>query len=544
MARPNRSTMPTSQKTDQAIDPVVPIPKNPDNTAVDWNPVRQATDRVIAGFADRQSELTPEKLDPPAPKRNPKPAPASSPEYFTELQLQDCWREHHSRIVRLNIANSLGEKRAIGTLVDSRGWILTSYRAILGATQIRVTQSASSFEQFQNQEAFHDVVRGVLAVDREHDLAVLAINRRFVVNFSDLKRADNDVLAATDHVVQFGLIDDDTPLFVRETQVIGRPAFADLDADAEKYFADVGLNTDSLKWITLSNLQGVVGGAPLLTVEGELVGMCTEQPAAGIGYAVPVAALDPLLKLIETDANTGGGNSPLDLAAWTGSIEQVESPNSNPGTSVDVDSEYRDVSVQLNQIGTQCSQFGWVPTNLEQYRVLQEFSRQLIAINNTIYEIPDDPDLPEATTNLANRATLQEQSEHWTAELKSSLAPQPLPPNQVGDFNRVSAQSLESVDVDLTQLLYYISYVRVRLGAMDSPKRTGGVDTITLDIDQTDEIVMVSFDDRFPPMRPDTLWLAIYAVDDTGQIKFIDSNTDEEHEAHAGQILMVLGPLE
>lgn len=533
-----------SQNPTQVDDPAVSVPTAAEELAVKRNAIRNATEKVMTGFRDAQNGTDLAGLNPPAPKRNPKQPPESNPEFFTQQQLEDCWREHHSRIVRLTIANGLGEKLALGTIVDSRGWILTSLRAIAGATQIRVTQSASSFEQFKTEDRLSDLVRGVLAVDVEHDLAILAINRRFVINFSDLKRSAEDAVADDEHLAQFGLIDEDTPLFLRETQVSGRPAMAGLDADAQKYFANAGLNSNSIVWITHSNALGIVGGAPLLTIDGKLVGMCPEQPAAKVGYAVPVTVLDELLKSIESDAKTDGGNSPLGLSVLNEHFKQIGEPALDPKIGVDVDNPYRDESVKLNQTGDRCSQFGWVPKNLEQYQLLQKFSQRWIAFNNTINGIPDDPDLPAATTNLANRATLQEQADRWAAELKSAFTPQPLPPDQVGDFNRLAAQAIQLANSDESQSDYFIAYVRVRLGAMDSPKPAAGEDTITLDIEQTDDIVIVPFDVLFPPMQPETLWLAIYGANDNRIINFVDPDTNENHEARFGKMAMVLGPLD
>ena len=167
----NSSNMPpddaTARNPDQGAAEADRGSPDVEKTGIALKANRSAPAGVLEGFADQQGGFDPKNLDPLPPKRNPKRAPDRNADFFTKVQLEDCWREHHSRIVRLKIANSMGEKLALGTILDSRGWMLTSYRAIAGATQIRVTQTAASFEQFKKGDPLSDfVIFGVVPRNR------------------------------------------------------------------------------------------------------------------------------------------------------------------------------------------------------------------------------------------------------------------------------------------------------------------------------------------------------------------------------------------
>jgi hypothetical protein len=128
--------------------------------------------------------------------------------------------------------------------------------------------------------------------------------------------------------------------------------------------------------------------------------------------------------------------------------------------------------------------------------------------------------------------------------MMSSLAPQPLPLSQVEQFNQVAVQAVHSANIDESPTTYVVAYVRVLLGAMDSPRQAEGVETITLDVAQTGDIVIVPFEASRPPMRPESLWLAIYSLNSTRKINFVDPDTGEKKVAYAGEIAIAQGPLD
>lgn len=506
------------------------------------SPALSATKKILAGFGEQelpepQLASEPEKKPVPKPEtRKAKLAPMQELEHFVPSDLEDCRRDHHSRIVRLKVANAMGERLALGTIIDSRGWVVTSYRAIAGATEIRVTQSASSFDQFKSGKLLSDLVRGVLHVDIQHDLAVLAINRRFVVNFSDIAVASEDSIEANSHLAQFGIIDQDTPLVLRETQVTERPLASDLEAPIREHFKQLGLDSESIRWVKHTNLEGVVSGAPIVTIDGELVAICTEQPNSNASYAVSASPLNGLIEEIEKDPKTDGGKIPRDLSLLSQKLDEVGKENLGPDVAVEINNPYRQDVVNFNQIGDKCSQFKFVPTDSEQYKLVQSFASQLVALNATIYKLSSNPDAGEANASKKHKDELSTLLKRWTDEMKTSWTGDDVDLDQIKSFNKLAANAIVEAQLVEGEDTYFVAYVDVRLGPIDSPKLADGNDTITLNISETKEILNVRYRDRFPTMLPETTWVSIFTVNTDGKVVFNIPGTRRKQKATPAEI--------
>ena len=87
-------------------------------------------------------------------------------------------------------------------IVDSRGWVLTSYHAIKDAWQVEVTASAKSLEALEKSKPLQDLARGVIAVDPVNDLAIIEVNRRFVVSLANVKIYDDDRIVSGEFLFQ------------------------------------------------------------------------------------------------------------------------------------------------------------------------------------------------------------------------------------------------------------------------------------------------------------------------------------------------------
>ncbi len=130
------------------------------------------------------------------------PIPQPPSKIIRSGRLDDCWMRVRPFIVKLTAQTPLGPKSLTGTIIDSRGWVATSYRAIQGAGEIEVSQSPKTSDDLNSSSLLTDKVRGIIATDFEHDLAILSVNRRFVVSFSDLPMIEQDHLVISEYLVQ------------------------------------------------------------------------------------------------------------------------------------------------------------------------------------------------------------------------------------------------------------------------------------------------------------------------------------------------------
>ena len=78
--------------------------------------------------------------------------------------------------------------------------MVTSYRAVQNASNIHVKQTRPELDH--EGELLTDLARGVIAADPNTDLAILEINRRFVVDFSNIEMAEDDYVVAAKRLLQ------------------------------------------------------------------------------------------------------------------------------------------------------------------------------------------------------------------------------------------------------------------------------------------------------------------------------------------------------
>lgn len=124
--------------------------------------------------------------------------------HFAQKQVDDCWKLTQPHLLSLLIQGPGGTRQATGTIVDSRGWVVTSYQAVKDAWRIEVTSAAKSLVDSYGNQPLNDLARGFIATDPENDLALLAVNRRFVVSFADVEISKNSQIVAGEHLLQCG----------------------------------------------------------------------------------------------------------------------------------------------------------------------------------------------------------------------------------------------------------------------------------------------------------------------------------------------------
>ena len=529
---------------------------NPSDSELDPATIDDADTKPISTGDIDAGEVLGDEVEPPAPlseeeqrkkKRfeESKPAPPGKRSHFSEKQFADFWRENQNRIVRLEITNSLGKQHALGTIVDSRGWVATSFRAVAGASKVRVIQTMGSFESFRSEEPLRDSCQGVIASDPAHDIVLLAINTRFVFINSELEIAKNDEIMGTDHLIQFALFEDNMPIALRETQSLERAVHSGLNEDNQAFFQNSFLNSEDLRWIQHVNTEGTVPGAPLFTPDGQLVGINSINPADDRSFAVPTTHLVQLIDDIPFDVATDGGRNPQALEVLDRDLEKVGMELRDKQMTVDEASPVREASVALNLAGKKCEDFRFAPKNETDYTTLQDFARQMLELTFYTIELATNEDDPNYHRELADKEKLQLQIKTWQDRLLKNLYQKPLrTPESIKTLNQLATEKVNQISLESGDNPYQVSFLRLNLTAIDSPRINDGTATITMEVDGTGRMLSIPFDERLPAMLPETVWLAIYVIDSDGEITFKHPQTKRSTKARQGQILMIQGPLD
>ena len=280
----------------------------------------------------RHKELAPRKFD-----------------FHEAKQVSRCWNLIHPHLVKLTVHDGLGSHQAVGTIIDSRGWILTSYSTIKGASKIQVESGHKIIDQFYQPPRLSDTVRGIIATDPQQDIAVLSVNRRFIESFASVAVTEKDYIVKGEFMMQCAPPTPENAYGCYESKV------------AETSDQKMKLTSTEPFWVVCPDKQKALPGSPLVRIDGtlEAIHVFSENNKAHYAW---VHLLKPMLdKAVD---------KPRPLSALQGSVAQ----DTGSKFGLAVDHPFRETSVQLNRLSDVCQQFDWICGDKDQYKQLQEFS--------------------------------------------------------------------------------------------------------------------------------------------------------------------------
>ena len=306
--------------------------------------------------------------------------------FHESKQVSECWDLVRPHLVTLTVHNALGTHQAIGTIVDSRGWILTSYRAIKGASKIEVASGYKTIDQFYEPRKLTDSVRGIVTTDPAQDLAVLSVNRRFIESFANIAITEKNFVVEGEYMLQCG---PPTPANVYpcyESKIAISGKFDDLNKTSKAVASSKQLTSAKLPWLVCADHQKALPGAPLIRIDGTLEAIRVFSVDDQAHY-VPIHLLKPLL------ASANDQPQPLSVLR-----DPSDAENESSKIAVGVDHPIRKSSIQLNRLTGLCEQFDWIATDKSQYDQLQKFSRHFVKALKYIQENKESE--PELTAEL------------------------------------------------------------------------------------------------------------------------------------------------
>ena len=452
--------------------------------------------------------------------------PAEKPIAWGELDslgrrdLEKLWAQLHPYTFRLVVKKPDSERTISGLLLDSRGCLVTSLAAIEGATSIIAAPAPSDPLAELPADALKDEVRGVLAVDRTHDLALLQINRRLVNVVSGLQPSDK-LLVPGRALIQAAAIGPERFGWLTESKVKEGalekfpPALQQL---IERRELDLG------PYWPQHQLQLSCGaGAGLFTDDGRLAGVNTGIKHEGGQLIAEAKLVFELLKLAKEPAGplsalTKQTKPTTTDAAGSGTGEQNPAAalaSSGPGASpFPAGHEAEPLAKRLADAAFACEAFGWLPSDegtqpaeLPAALVAWREARELLRARRLF---TDDSKL------------LSKQVAHWTGRINSTLLS--LDREQSAEWNQKAWASLKGESAQTLVL-----FVRVALQPGTSP-RLAGVDTATLQLLGTDQYLIAEVEPNAAPLLPESEWLVVATIDPSEEI-LVNPQPDKQANA-------------
>ena len=446
---------------------------------------------------------------------------------LTQTKLDQAWRRLQPHLVELEAETPFGTRLVPGLIVDSRGWVATSYRAVRDASRI----TARSVPPSDDVQPLEDRVRGWLASDPTHDLVLLQVNRRFVTSLRDPPLAMEDKVVASQHLIHVTIPTEKFPWAANECRV-DRKRLADLAEPTQKQLAARGLDDPDFEWVTHSIHCPNEGGSLIVDTMGVIQAMNIQLNAAPVDQNESLAV--PSRWVHELKQGVAGESRPLPVANAVGGGELPANLDADdrPESSIPVatpTSEFRDLSIALNRLGSQCGSLGWWPDSDASAERLRHF----IAALSEVRAAAEDPDTPEA-----DAATLMAQTEYWWDRISYEL----VPPESVGDpgteFNRRLASEWSHPGP-------FLAVTSVKLAAIISPP-------IKIETETDDESVTFDGVDKartwiantrqgWPVLRPETRWL-VWGTERRGQFTLQNDSGDGIDRLHPAVIYGLANP--
>ncbi len=258
---------------------------------------------------EAEAELSDARPQSPPPRaiedtQKPPSAPPLDPPKFAYLSpsvAKDQAAQLKPYMMLLEIESPAGTTYATGTIVDSRGYLLTSLPAVAGATKIKVS-SARSSSQIKNQTAppMSDNVANVVALSNAQQWVLLEVNRRFVLNAADIRIPVTDRIVSKqpllrvvaprfsgDHAVSEFRVDRRRPssaLTVQQKEL--------LRVSESVESSDI---TEDVNWLIGACSDYDQRGAALVSTKGALVGMLVNFDQE-FAYYITTTAVGNLLQ--------------------------------------------------------------------------------------------------------------------------------------------------------------------------------------------------------------------------------------------------------
>ncbi len=351
---------------------------------------------------------------------------ATPPRHYKATEIGECWRSVRQRMLLLEVARPGATLRIPAVILDSRGWIATSYSAIAGSSSVLARMAPVTIHDYASARDLSATVTEVVASRPDLDLVLLQVDRRLVEVIGPTTIAGRTPVAGT-HLLAIGPLPTGFSPWLTETQVLSGDRAA-----STGQLPETGIEN----WLIHDRPQSIQSpGTALFNLENQLVGINSAISPGATGQKAAKAELlqawlsevlaaekeNPARTLVSS-LDSSRAIAPIDVSAIpdvvpaagaTGVLSypvaaeplvpvaevegeltpvQVTTP-----PSVAPESEPNKVTAEpvgplidgIAEVAALCTRFGFVPKDAAQYDQLAELAGLLMRAQQLI-EIPED----------------------------------------------------------------------------------------------------------------------------------------------------------
>ena len=485
---------------------------------------------------ERQSVNDTEELDDPDEDEQPIELPRVSAddlpergfEYFRAEELRAVWQRIRPRLISLEVRTDLGIVPSVGTIVDSRGWALTSNQLVSKWPDVIATASARDIDAYYlhidakkaNAESslLTDLSKGVASVQPKRDQTLIELNSRFVVALDKLEFVTRLDIVTGQYLVQAAPPSPTNPYGCEEVEVHGRQEFEELETEARDKAKALGIDDPLATWIVTSKKAMPTIGTPVLTRTGKLAGtyaFSTEQFAYFL-------MTDQTKTLIDQAAAVSAEGGKLKVVDATVDLLSPEHSMARPSQS-------------MNRAGAICESFGWIARNDDQYLQLQKFSRRFSTVAKFVQNQQDEE------SESVTLSILSDQIKRWQRSISNSIRDvNKTSPEKIDQLNAIAVDHLSTRKPNTAKT--YIPFIaEVYSVGFDVDENQ---DSVLMTIGKNQAVIKAEYDPEAKAMRPGSRWLCFYKRPRTLDQKRLKLNSGEIVPTYTdGKILTVLGPI-
>ena len=496
-------------------------PNSDDNSEDSDAKIRAKLDDAIERNRSAESDTNPETIEKP-PMQEPR---------FSMIKssvADDVWDDIQPSLVDLVIETPFGNKRATGLIVDSRGWMLTSHSACLGASKIRLTASVSSLLRLQSGSPLSDFARGVIGVDPANDLALLSINRRFT-SLNKISTADRDFIVKGRRLIQCTPPTEELPYPVAEVQIHDRGLVGKLRKRNQTAISEMEsqlLKESPIDWIVHSINEATCPGAVLADETGVVQAMNVFQTTER-GYAVPVAQLGSLLaegekangvKKISVLTPPEAKLPDVPKETTVAPIDVPETPKEDLGV-LPFDHPFGKTSLDLNQFFKACNSFQWSPQNRGNFLEVQTAAEAFYNAQQLLIDQANDK---------TTASTVSNQLEYWNKHVLEMQRANDDIAKMIDTSNTHAAVAILKSDG------FFMAFVKhYELDLKD--------ELLIVNVVGTDCYISFPFDEKIKPMVPGDTWVLFGKTPPTAAVTVRPANDREKIKHHAVHVFHQFG---
>lgn len=332
--------------------------------------------------------------------------------FHTPREAIELWPKIFPSIFELRILRHGKTTKTTGTLIDSRGWIVTSYSALRGADQVTCRLAPNQLSYNFNPTGMIDTCKSILAADESLDLAILQINRKMVEVISTLKIAEKPPVIGV-YLLAANPPDTTSFAWLSEGKLIGESYSNQLADSQQQILISERLDIER-NWFVLEPAVPLALGSSVFSIDGELQGVVTRGTLPETAFVISGAEIRKLMKQVGKvePQPLGQGWNPDAPNSYGVAADDTGLPPVPHVKELPPSSPHFDLSRNLNLRGRRCMVFDWHPSKEEELLQVVELLRTWQTAKDTLRNERDS--MP-----LEDQLTLNQQINHWQIEAKS-----------------------------------------------------------------------------------------------------------------------------